>query len=562
MTPATTAKRCTTLVVVFTSVTQKRVLEVKKAEIRSSLFVRGQWRLCTNYEISVSKNYVLYFNVIPSDGIYEIDMLNLVPNVNSIYSDCYFITFMDDYSRYGYVYLPKHKHEVFETFKVFKNEVENQLGQTIKALQSDRGGEYISQEFKDYLKACGIVQQLTPPYTPQHNRVSERRNYTLLDMVRSMMNLTTMSLSFWDYALETATRILNKRHHINYGMENFLTCLCVEKSFVSRNQWEGEELEEIQDKDTSPSENTSEIPMEVEGFEPPQEEVIPVRRSARTHRAPNPLCLNVKVKEHSLRDLNETNNYKAAILDLESNKWVDAIKHDMESYPIIFMDTAYVGKRDTVLEIVNTLHTFLVKCCADTPCSLVPIKAAGSGGWPIRGRHVYKMTTMTGWQRRLRGSRSQGSRRDAWHAVIGPRGIYVLSKNASVGDMKNEVDISMLTMEQYIALIPDDIKPGIVNLKIGDDVKFEINTNFMRKLRHKLFAGTDGEDAYEHVSTVLEIVDLFHLLGVTHDAIMLMVFPITLKGRALRWKDRLPAGSITTWDLLKKNLFGDIVTLS
>ncbi|GJX88883.1 retrotransposon protein, putative, ty1-copia subclass [Tanacetum coccineum] len=121
----------------------------------------------------------------------------------------YFITFMDDYSRYGYVYLLKHKHEVFETFKVFKNKVENQLRKTIKALRSDRGGEYISQEFKDYLKACGIVQQLTPSYTPQHNEVSERRNRTLLDMVRSMMNLTTLPLSFWDYALESATHILN-----------------------------------------------------------------------------------------------------------------------------------------------------------------------------------------------------------------------------------------------------------------------------------------------------------------------------------------------------------------
>ncbi|GJW76123.1 ribonuclease H-like domain-containing protein [Tanacetum coccineum] len=118
--------------------------------------------------------------------------------------------------------------------------------------------------------------------------------------------------------------------------------------------------------------------------------------------------------------------------------------------------------------------------------------------------------------------------------------------------MEDDVDISALTMEQYIALIPDDIKPGIVNPKIGDDVEFEINANFMRELRRKLFAGTDDEDAYEHVRTVLEIVDLFHFPGVTHDAIMLRVFPITLKGRALRWKNRLPAGTITTWDLLKK----------
>ncbi|GJU88817.1 retrotransposon protein, putative, ty1-copia subclass [Tanacetum coccineum] len=235
----------------------------------SRLVDNGFVQCFTDYGISVSKNDVLYFNAIARNGIYEIDMHDLVPNVNSIYNlqqdgllkstddesfdkceSClsgkmtkkpfphsnerakdllgiihtdvcgplrhvsrqgasYFITFTDDYSRYGYVYLLKHKHEVFETFKVFKNEVENQLGKTIKAIRSDRGGEYISQEFKDYLKANGIVQQLTPPYTPQHNGVSERRNRTLLDMVRSMMNLTTLPLSFWDYALESATRILN-----------------------------------------------------------------------------------------------------------------------------------------------------------------------------------------------------------------------------------------------------------------------------------------------------------------------------------------------------------------
>ncbi|GJV54991.1 retrotransposon protein, putative, ty1-copia subclass [Tanacetum coccineum] len=72
-------------------------------------------------------------------------------------------------------------------------------------------------------------------------------------------------------------------------------------------------LEEIQDEDTPPSEITSKIPMEVEGFEPPQEEVIPIRRSERTHRAPDRLCLNVEADEHSLKDLNEPTSYKAAI---------------------------------------------------------------------------------------------------------------------------------------------------------------------------------------------------------------------------------------------------------
>ncbi|GJT78328.1 zinc finger, CCHC-type containing protein [Tanacetum coccineum] len=102
-----------------------------------------------------------------------------------------------------------HKHEVFETFKVFQKEVENQLGKTIKSLRSDRGGEYMSQEFLDHLKEHGIISHHTPPYTPQHNGVSERRNRTLLNMVRSMMSQTTLSKSFWDYALESAARILN-----------------------------------------------------------------------------------------------------------------------------------------------------------------------------------------------------------------------------------------------------------------------------------------------------------------------------------------------------------------
>nr|GEU68264.1 reverse transcriptase domain-containing protein [Tanacetum cinerariifolium]GEU68886.1 reverse transcriptase domain-containing protein [Tanacetum cinerariifolium] len=73
-------------------------------------------------------------------------------------------------------------------------------------------------------------------------------------------------------------------------------------------------------------------------------------------------------------------------------------------------------------------------------------------------------------------------------------------------DMKDDVDISALTMEQYIALIPDEIKPGIVKPKIGDDVEFEINENFMRKLRRKLFAGTDDEDAYEHFEMRVHLI--------------------------------------------------------
>ena len=51
----------------------------------------------------------------------------------------------------------RHESETFEKFKEFQNEVENQLGKTIKLLRSDHGGEYMSQEFDDHLKSQGIV---------------------------------------------------------------------------------------------------------------------------------------------------------------------------------------------------------------------------------------------------------------------------------------------------------------------------------------------------------------------------------------------------------------------
>ncbi|GJR67073.1 retrotransposon protein, putative, ty1-copia subclass [Tanacetum coccineum] len=299
----------------------------------------------------------------------------------------YFVTFTDDFSRYGYVYLLKHKHEVFETFKVFQKEVENQLGKTIKSLRSDRGGEYMSQEFLDHLKEHGIIAHRTPPYTPQNNGVSERRNRTLLDMVRSMMSQTTLSKSFWDYALETAARILNMvptkkvdktPYEIWHGQAPKLSYLkvwgcealvkrdtltkpnkldprsfrCIfvgypkekmgysfynpseNKVFVARNaeffenylidlkaSGSVEDLELIQEEDTNPSVDTSLNHKEDDQeIDEPQSDINPIRRSTRTRRPTDRLCLYIDAEEHELGDLDEPANYKAALLDPESKK--------------------------------------------------------------------------------------------------------------------------------------------------------------------------------------------------------------------------------------------------
>ncbi|KAL0405799.1 UNVERIFIED_CONTAM: hypothetical protein Slati_3893800 [Sesamum latifolium] len=121
----------------------------------------------------------------------------------------YFITFTDDHSLYSYVYLMRYKSEAFGRFKEYRLEVENKTNRKIKALRSDRGGEYLSGEFIDYFKENGILSQGTPPGTPQLNGVAERRNRTLLDMIRSMMSFTELPPSFWGYALETAAKLLN-----------------------------------------------------------------------------------------------------------------------------------------------------------------------------------------------------------------------------------------------------------------------------------------------------------------------------------------------------------------
>ena len=121
----------------------------------------------------------------------------------------YFITFTEYYLRYGYVYLMKKKYEALDNFKEFKAKLEKQLRRHIKSLHFDRGGEYMSIKFVSFLKEHGILSQFSALGTPQQNGVAERRNRTLLDMVRSMMILSILPLSFWGYALEIAAYNLN-----------------------------------------------------------------------------------------------------------------------------------------------------------------------------------------------------------------------------------------------------------------------------------------------------------------------------------------------------------------
>lgn len=121
----------------------------------------------------------------------------------------YFITFIDDYSRYGYIYLMRCKSECVKKFREYKAKTKKLLGKCLKILRSDHGGEYFLGEFRDYLAAKEITSQLSAPGMPQQNGIVERRNRTIMDMVRSMISYSNLPISFWGHALETVVYIFN-----------------------------------------------------------------------------------------------------------------------------------------------------------------------------------------------------------------------------------------------------------------------------------------------------------------------------------------------------------------
>lgn len=124
----------------------------------------------------------------------------------------YFITFIDDCTRYCIVYLLKSKDEAIEAFKSYKNEAENQLNTKIKMIRSDRGGEYVTP-FEELCAEAGIIHQTTAPYSPQSNGVAERKNRTLKEMMNAMLISSGLPQNLWGEAILSANYILNKIPH-------------------------------------------------------------------------------------------------------------------------------------------------------------------------------------------------------------------------------------------------------------------------------------------------------------------------------------------------------------
>lgn len=122
----------------------------------------------------------------------------------------YIINFIDEYSRKCWTFFLAEKSEAFSTFKEFKSAAERESGEMLVCLRTDRGGEYNSKEFQSYCLKHGIKRQLTAAYTPQQNGVAERKNRSIMNMVRCMLFGMKVPLRFWAEATQYAVHILNR----------------------------------------------------------------------------------------------------------------------------------------------------------------------------------------------------------------------------------------------------------------------------------------------------------------------------------------------------------------
>ena len=121
----------------------------------------------------------------------------------------YFLTFIDDKTRYTWVYILKRKDRVFEQFLEWKALAEKSTGQELKVLRTNNGGEFTSTEFEGYLRKEGIKHELTVLKNSEQNRMKERMNRTFVETARFMLAEAKLPRRFWAVAVATAVYLQN-----------------------------------------------------------------------------------------------------------------------------------------------------------------------------------------------------------------------------------------------------------------------------------------------------------------------------------------------------------------
>jgi transposase InsO family protein len=128
----------------------------------------------------------------------------------SIGGSKYCLIIVDDYSRFTWVFFLREKPQTQETLKKFLRQAQNEFGLKIKKIRSDNGTEFKNSQIEGFLEEEGIKHEFSSPYTPQQNSVVERKNRTLLDMARTMLDEYKTPDQFWAEAINTACYSINR----------------------------------------------------------------------------------------------------------------------------------------------------------------------------------------------------------------------------------------------------------------------------------------------------------------------------------------------------------------
>lgn len=120
----------------------------------------------------------------------------------------HYLIIVDHFTRYSWFYPLKLKSHVKETFIAFKSLTENKFQTKIGTLFSNNGGEFIA--LRSFLSQSGISHLTTPPHTPEHNGLSERRHLHIIETGLSLLHQAKMPNTFWSYAFATAVCLINR----------------------------------------------------------------------------------------------------------------------------------------------------------------------------------------------------------------------------------------------------------------------------------------------------------------------------------------------------------------
>ena len=124
----------------------------------------------------------------------------------------YFLTCIDDYSRYMTVYFLKHKSDAFGHLTEYAKAVKDRTGRMPKALRADNGKEYVNRKLQSWCREKGIQIQYTAPYSPQQNGVAERANRTLVELTRAMLKARNVPKTLWPTAVSHAAYVRNRAY--------------------------------------------------------------------------------------------------------------------------------------------------------------------------------------------------------------------------------------------------------------------------------------------------------------------------------------------------------------